>query len=70
MMYDEMSDAYKAKMRYAFCAICNKKIELYEDVQYCEYRIGRRKFCDFLHTSCLQKGRQRMADVELTREGV
>ena len=51
MMYDEMSDAYKAKMRYAYCAICNKKIEQYEDVQYCEYRIGRRKFCDFLHTS-------------------
>lgn len=72
MMYRDMPESMRGKFRrYNICKICGAKIEQFEDCQFVQYKIGRRVSYNFLHTSCLNHSKRvRMADVELTREGV
>ena len=72
MMYRDMPESMKGKFRrYRVCKICGQLIEQFEDCQFIQYKIGRRISYNFLHTSCLNHSKRvRMADVELTREGV
>lgn len=71
-MYQDMSETMRGKFRrYHICKVCGGVIEQYEDCQFIQYKIGRRISYNFLHTACLSHSKRvRMADVELTREGV
>ena len=72
MLYRDMSESMKGKFRrYHVCKVCGQVIEQFEDCQFIQYKIGRRISYNFLHTLCLNPStRVRMADLELTREGV
>lgn len=72
MLYRDMTENMKGKFRrYHICKICGESIEQFDDCQFIQYKIGRRVSYNFLHTVCLNHStRFRMADLELTREGV
>lgn len=72
MLYRDMTESMRGKFRrFHVCKVCGQMIEQYEDCQFVQYKIGKRSSYNFLHTACLDSHKRvRMADVELTREGV
>ena len=67
MLYSEASKYVQMRLRYrAHCMICNEKIEQDQPFEYIAVKMGKCKYYNFFHTSCLTKNRVRMADAELT----
>lgn len=58
MMYKELSDTVKRRMRYVgVCPLCNQPVTELDDISYLTYVTGRHKYYTFFHTSCLMKAR-------------
>ena len=64
MYYNEASKYVQMRFkRQGFCMICNERINEYEPFEFIAVRLGKCKYYNFFHTSCLTK-RVRMAELQ------
>ena len=66
MLYSEASKYVQMRARGSRCSLCDEPIVQTQPFEYITVKMGKCKYYNFFHTSCLMKTRVRMADAELT----